>query len=690
MNIKLTLVSFLVSMSQLALATEDISYLDTVSFNVSLNSKIQYIKSTNEQLSFEEVLIKLENGDFIDNESSRPLNFGYDSSDFWFFTEFVDQSNTPKVLELPYPYHQYLDLYVKINETWQKSKTGTLLSFDTRGVFKPLDYAWPISSLKGDSVKVMINIRSRAPVIVGLNLRSQSNYLITAEKVNLIYGLFFGALLIMLLYNLLLFVIIRDVTYLYYVLLVFANTAVFATVTGFAFKYLHPDLPEINLYIKEFLIAFLTIPTSLFAISFLELKKYNKSAYNLLLVMLAIGSFISISSLLGITYGFSSLVISFQAPLLLVIGIIVRLRGYKFANFYIIAWSGYLVGGLAMTLRNRGVLPATFFTDHGAEFGTALEMFLLALALAYKYKKIRNEKSELQKENIRLVEKQNEILEERVRKRTELINSTLEMVKHQHEDLMSKSSEINSSIDYALKIQQSMFPDKEKLATVFKDFMLFYQPKETVSGDFFFFEKINDKLFVAVVDCTGHGVPGALMSMAGYNLFYDAINVEKLESPNAILDYVEKHLHLRLNQRDNVVKDGMEVAIVMIDTITKQVHFCGAQRPLLIVGPESQFELIQGSKRSIGGYFQNLEKGFRKHTIPYNDNTSIYMFSDGFQDQFGGLYDKKYLSKNMIEKLVSLSNLDGLNQEKMLEEEFNSWKGDKEQVDDVLVLGVKI
>jgi hypothetical protein len=134
----------------------------------------------------------------------------------------------------------------------------------------------------------------------------------------------------------------------------------------------------------------------------------------------------------------------------------------------------------------------------------------------------------------------------------------------------------------------------------------------------------------------------------------------------------------------------MEVAIVMIDTITKQVHFCGAQRPLLIVRSENQSELIQGSKRSIGGYFQNLEKDFTKHTITYNDNTCIYMFSDGFQDQFGGVYDKKYLSKNMVEKLVSLSNLEGVNQEKILGEEFNTWKGDKEQVDDVLVLGLRL
>uniref|UniRef100_UPI00404A233A 7TM diverse intracellular signaling domain-containing protein n=1 Tax=Fulvivirga sp. TaxID=1931237 RepID=UPI00404A233A len=687
MNIRNVVLVLCVMAPWLALAKQN---SDSVNFNLNLNSTIKYLKSEGRKLTFQEALDKLENGQFNSNALLLPLNFGYDSSDFWFYTEYLDQNNALKVLELPYPYHQYLNLYINKSGNWQKIETGTMLPFDSRGTLKPLDYAWPIATQNGDSVKVMINIRSKAPVIVGLNLRSQTSYLNNVENVNLAYGLFFGALMIMLLYNLFLFVIIRDVTYLYYVLLVLANTAVFATVTGYAFKYIHPDAPEINLYIKEFLIAFLTIPTSLFAISFLELKKNSTWAYNVLLVMLCIGAFISVSTLFGVTYGFSSLIISFQAPLLLVIGVVERIKGNKIANFYIIAWSGYLVGGLAMTLRNRGVLPATFLTDHGAEFGTALDLFLLALALAYKYKKIRNEKSELQRENIRLVEQQNEILEERVRQRTELINSTLEMVKHQHEDLMSRSSEMNSSIDYALKIQQSMFPDKEKLIKSFKDVMLFNQPKETVSGDFFFFERINNKLFVAVVDCTGHGVPGALMSMAGYNLFYDAINVEKLDNPSAILEYVENHLHLRLNQKEKIVKDGMEAAICMIDTKTKQVHFCGAQRPLLVVRPESDPELIKGSKRSIGGYFQNLEEGFYKHTIDYNDNTCLYLFSDGFQDQFGGRYDKKYLSKNMVQKLVTLSGLKGAYQEMKLAEEFNSWKGEKEQVDDVLILGLKL
>lgn len=664
---------------------------DSTEFALNLNRDLLYLQ-TSEQLSFEDALYKLSNKDFLVNVSDRPLNFGYTSDNFWVYTEFVNQSDLPKILELPYPYHQNLTLYVyneSIDSIWRETNTGTLLNFDTRGELNPLDYAWPIVANEGDKVRFLLHISSKAPVIIGLTVHTQYAYSSKVELTNLIYGIFFGTLLIMIFYNLFLFVIIRDITYLYYVLLVIANAAVFASVAGFFFKYLHPELPEINLFLKEFLIAFLTIPTSLFAISFLELREKSKWAFRVLVGMIMLGSFICISTLFGITYGFSSFIISVQAPLLLVIGIVERIKGNKIANFYILAWSGYLVGGLAMTLRNQGTLPAVFFTDHGAEIGTVLDLFLLALALANKYKLIRNEKSRLQKENIRLIEEQNEILEEKVRQRTELISSTLDMVKYQHDDLQSKSTEINSSIAYALKIQESMFPTEEKLNRSFKDVTLFYQPKEVVSGDFFFFEKVDHLSFVAVVDCTGHGVPGALMSMVAYNLFYDAINVEKLVSPKLILEYVEKHLNLRLNQKDDMVKDGMEAAICVIDTSLKNVCFSGAQRPLLIVN-SGEIELVKGSKRAIGGHFQNIESNFIEHNFSYNGNTSIYLYSDGFQDQFGGQKNKKYLSKNMISKLSEISRLDGMKQHNLLDREFNAWKGGLEQVDDVLVLGLKL
>ncbi len=657
---------------------------------LNLDGSLQYLKSENQPITFEQALVKLSGGEFEKNRGEQPLNFGYDPSDFWFYTDFKIDHTTSRILSIPYPYHQNLTLHIFKNGKWQKVKSGNLQNFETRGNLKPENFAWEFDFDADDQIKVLIQVQSRAPVIMSVQLLSPTKYVQIASTTNLLYGIFYGILIIMVLYNTFLFIIVRDKAYLYYVILVLANIAVFASVSGYAFKYLHPQNPEINFYIREFLIAFLIIPTSLFAISFLDLKKYSPLFQKVLYIMIALGSVICLSTLLGFTFGFSSFIITLQAPLLLIIGIVVRAKGNQAATFYILAWTGYLIGGMAMTLRNQGTLPATFLTDHGAEIGAVLDVFLLAMALAYRYRKIRNEKSALQRENIRLVELQNVLLEEKVRERTKVLNSALEMVQKQHDDLRYKNLEMNSSMNYALKIQDAMFPERSKLKAAFNDFMLFYRPKETVSGDFFFFEQVGNYLFLAVVDCTGHGVPGALMSMAGYNLFYDAVNVEKMVSPKAILEYVERNLYLRLNQRETFLTDGMEVALCVIDKSRNMVRYCGAQRPLLVIEKGTVKQRIKGTKRAIGGHLHNLEHEFTEHSFLYNGHTSLFMYSDGFQDQFGGENDKKFLSKNLEELLSSITTQRGENQESLLTQTFENWRGENDQVDDVLILGVKL
>lgn len=658
--------------------------------HVNLNPDISFLKNTGKKLSFEQALEALQEGKFVANDSENPINFGYDTSDFWFYADFEVLQSMERVFYLPYPYYQNMDIYINKDQSWQKISTGNLKLFETRGTFQPENFAWPFTLEAGSEVQVLININSRAPTIMSLQLLSVDQYISSSNTRNILYGMFFGILIIMVLYNFFLYIIIRDIAYLYYVILVLANIAVFGAVSGYAFHYLYPTYPQVNFYIREFLITFLIIPSSLFAISFLNLKQYSLLLYNILRMMILLGIILSILAAFGFVFGFSSLIISIHAPLLLLTGIVVRLKGNKTATFYILAWAGYLLGGMAMTLRNVGFLPATFLTDHGAEIGAVLDVFLLALALAYRYKQIRNEKAKLQRENLELVEKQKILLEQKVRERTKALNSTLEIVQKQHDELNQKNVEINSSMNYALKIQESMFPERNKMAAHFNDIVLFKKPKQTVSGDFMFFESIENETFIAVVDCTGHGVPGALMSMAGYNMFYDAINVEKLKCPNQILLYVEQHLHLRLHQTEEIVKDGMEVALCIINKSTREVRFCGAQRPLLIVTPDQKINLIKGTKKAIGGHFQNLEESFKEHVLTLKENTTLYLYTDGYQDQFGGKSDKKFLSRRLKALLSSISHHKGEQQEQLLKSEFEKWRGNGDQIDDVLVLGVKV
>jgi len=656
---------------------------------VSFDSEMLYMRDS-EKHTLESAIIALHEGLFIPNPSDGPLNFGYDSSNFWFYVDFEVAEAMKRIIEFDYPYHQYIDLYINQDSTWQHISSGNLRAYGTRGVFRSENFAWPLELDSASHVKMMINVKSKAPVIMSFEVKTMEKFVTSSNLKNLLYGIFFGILLIMVVYNLFIYVIIRDRAYLYYVLLVMTNFAVFASVTGYAFHYLYPNYPDLNLFIREFLIAFLTVPTSLFAMAFLDVKRYSRSFHYVLIGMIIIGIIVSVLTAFNIVYGYSSKLISIHAPLLLLIGIVVRIKGNKNASFYILAWTGYLIGGLAMTLRNAGVLPANFITDHGAEMGTVLEVFLLALALANRYRQIRNERSRLQRINLELVEKQNVLLENKVKERTKILDSTLEIVQRQYSTLIQQSVEINSSIDYALNIQEAIFPERTKMNSKFREVILFHQPKQTVSGDFAFYEHRDDLTFVAAVDCTGHGVPGALMSMVGYNLFYDAVNVEKIERPSDILTYVEHHLNLRLHQDDRIVRDGMEVALCVIDRANGKVRFCGAQRPLLVVSPDEQIKIIGGTKKAIGGHFQSTDTEFHEHEFDLIDNTTLYLYSDGFQDQFGGEYDKKFLSKRLNSLLCSMSSKSGDEQEKALRHEFEQWRGAGEQVDDVLVMGVKI
>ncbi|MEQ8925861.1 MAG: 7TM diverse intracellular signaling domain-containing protein [Fulvivirga sp.] len=656
---------------------------------INLNSSLQYFRSADKNLTFEQALRRADAGLFTSNDSNNPINFGYDSSDFWFYTEFQVKESGQYALNLPYPYHQYLDLYIDSGEGWNSYKTGNLRPFHTRGELEPENFAWTFYFNDSTNNRLLIHVKSRSPIILSAELSTPEEYVTNTNKTNVMYGIFFGILMVMVIYNFFLYLIIRDKTYIYYIILVLANIAVFASVSGYAFHYIYPDSPEVNYYIRELFITILIIPTSLFAISFLDLKKYSMVMYYVLTFMIVFAIIISVLICFGVVFGFSSFIISIHAPLLLAIGILVRIRGNINANFYIIAWSGYLIGGTAMTLRNSGVLPAIFFTDHGAEIGAILDVFLLALALAYKYKQIRNERSQLQKENIQLIEKQNVLLEQKVKERTQLLDSTLQVLKKQHDDLSNESTEINSSINYALTIQEKMFPKKADMTQEFRDVVLFKRAKQTVSGDFVFFENLDDYIIIALADCTGHGVPGALLSMAAYNLFYDAVHIEKLTKPASILAFLEMQINVRLNQSDNALKEGMETAVCVLDKRRRILKFAGAQRPILIVNNGTS-KLIKGSKKAIGGHFQRSGEEFKDHYIDVTRDLVFYLYSDGFQDQFGGIEDKKYMSKRLVNLLTENAARTSDDQEKIIGSELDDWKGDREQIDDILILGVKV
>jgi len=267
-------------------------------------------------------------------------------------------------------------------------------------------------------------------------------------------------------------------------------------------------------------------------------------------------------------------------------------------------------------------------------------------------------------------------------------DKTTQSILEQNRVIALKNRDITDSINYARKIQESLLPHTEQIQDALPNSFVYYKPRDIVSGDFYWFKEIEGKLLLSAVDCTGHGVPGALMSMIGFSKLNE-ISHNKNADPGYILEKLDEGVREALSSKryDNESKDGMDMALCSFDTKRKKVQYSGAFRPLIKINGES-IEEIKGNRYPIGGGSSYVKNGFTTHEFDITEGDCFYMFSDGFPDQFGGPKDKKFMNKKFKQLLCEIQKLSPQEQMFRLETELNNWKGDTEQVDDVLVIGV--
>jgi serine phosphatase RsbU (regulator of sigma subunit) len=260
---------------------------------------------------------------------------------------------------------------------------------------------------------------------------------------------------------------------------------------------------------------------------------------------------------------------------------------------------------------------------------------------------------------------------------------------HKNGLIENKNKNITDSINYAKRIQNALLPFKQRIGKELEDFFIYYSPKDIVSGDFYWFEENEDYVVIAVADCTGHGIPGAFMSFIGHEMLNHVVNVRGVFDPSEILKLLKLNvIHiLRQEQTDN--RDGMDISVCVWDKKKHKVRFSGANHSLLYI-QNKQLKQIKGNNTTIGLDDMKNVKDFDSHEINITTDTCIYLFSDGYVDQFGGEKDKKF----MIKKFKDL--LSGIHMKKMetqgiiLKETIEEWRGDQEQVDDMLVFGYRL
>lgn len=277
------------------------------------------------------------------------------------------------------------------------------------------------------------------------------------------------------------------------------------------------------------------------------------------------------------------------------------------------------------------------------------------------------------------------------KKDNNLLASQKNKIENQKEELQHKNKEITDSINYAKRIQGSVLPSTNLIKTLFPNSFIYFQPKDIVSGDFYWIAQNNSYIYYAVADCTGHGVPGAMMSMLGNSLLNQIVLNSKIDSPDIILKelhfHVVKTLNENMQQRES--KDGMDIALMRIDLKNKKVLFAGAGRPLYVI-KNNALEIYKPDKYSIGGIYDTGEVNYILHEIKIDAPTQLYLFTDGVSDQFGGPKGKKFMSKQLQEILLETASLSVNEQEQRFKTTFESWKSMVEQTDDITLISVRL
>lgn len=282
--------------------------------------------------------------------------------------------------------------------------------------------------------------------------------------------------------------------------------------------------------------------------------------------------------------------------------------------------------------------------------------------------------------------------EEKEKRAAELIIIHAQKIEAEKSKLITeeKNKDITDSINYAKRIQLAKLPRKEEIYYALPDCFVLFKPKDIVSGDFYFFYKDSESLFIAAADCTGHGVPGAFMSMIGSEKLNEAVSL--CRDTSEILKRLNKGIKTSLRQSESLdsTRDGMDIALCSIDLEKRTVKYAGANRPFWVIRKgQKTVEEIKGTKKAIGGFTEDTQH-FETHEIQLKKGDTFYIFSDGYADTFGGKEGKKIMTKNFRDILLAIQDKSMSEQETYLDHFVENWKAGIEQVDDILVIGIRL
>ena len=280
------------------------------------------------------------------------------------------------------------------------------------------------------------------------------------------------------------------------------------------------------------------------------------------------------------------------------------------------------------------------------------------------------------------------------RKLNDEINAQKEEIETQRDRLFAQNEDITDSINYAQRIQSALLPPDNYIRELLDDVFILFKPRDIVSGDFYWIKQVNNYIIIAAADCIGHGVPGALVSMLGISYLNEIVQNRETTQANQVLNEMRRQIKLSLRQhgQPDESMDGINMALCVIDTKTNVMQYAGANNPLYLIRETNglpELKEIRADTMHLG-YYSGKDKPFTNHTISLETGDAFYIFSDGFADQMGGERNKKFLSKNFKELLLEINDQSMYEQKGFLDRKLKQWMGDNSQIDDILVIGVRV
>ena len=528
-------------------------------------------------------------------------------------------------------------------------------------------------------------------------ISTQKSVLAHDRSKRLVFGIFTGILLIMVLYHIPLFVRGRENSYLYYILYILAFLFFFVNKEGYIYE-LIPRLvtAPITIFLLEIFLLFYL----LFGRAYLDTRNTLQSWDTILLIAVwfTVGGLIlnfAIILLQGLGVdvaffielgGFAIMIVSAIGCLFLAVvpAMILTRENFQPARYFLFA-NLFLILGIAT---NYALADYTI-GKHSLEFGVTLQILTFSIGLSERINLLKKSREVAQrriidqlKENAALKDKVNRELEDKVQERTFEIQA-------QKEHIEKQNKEIKYSFDYAKKIQNTVLPGDEVFETLFGEHFIFFKPRDIVSGDFYWISQSDHRIVLTAADCTGHGVPGSLMSMLGITMLHEIVNEKGVMNSDKILNQLRLSIARTLKQEGRIgeQKDGIDMALVIYDMQTRKLEFSGANNPIYIVRNGEMLE-YKGNNMPVA-YYEKMSE-FTRHTIDMKQGDRVYMFTDGFPDQFGGPQGKKFKYRPFKDLLLEVHERPMEEQHRILSLIFEEWKGDLSQIDDVLVIGLRL